>query len=385
MPALAVAELTSWGALYYAMAVLVDPMQAGTGWDPTVVSMAFSVGLLTSGLAAPVTGRVLDSTGPRVVMTFGSVLGAGGLVLWGSASTLTGLFCAWVVIGVGMAATLYEPAFAAVMQFVPDRKHESIVLVSLVGALAATVFQPLTNLLAESLGWRHTTWVLAVVLLVVTLPLHLSLPSGRHRPAGRERVRLTKVARASVRDVAVPFGVAQAIAAGVTFNLVLALLARGLTATTAAWWAGTLGVAKIAGRTTVGVLARSRPATTVTQWTLAVMAVALALPAVGSSTTVMGAHVVLFGASAGALTVLRPLVVAEVVGAASFATALGRVARTVTLAGASGPPMMAYGAWLLGGHDIAGLVAASATGLVIHRFPRHGPDRVVGTEPGAEP
>ena len=375
MPVLSVAELTSWGALYYAVAVLVDPMHADTGWAPPVVSLAFSVGLLASGLLAPWIGRRVDTSGPRTVMAFGSLIGAAGLILWGSASTLLALFGAWAVIGVGMAATLYEPAFAAVMQFVPYRRHESIVLVSLVGALAATVFQPLTSVLASALGWRQTTWALAVVLLVVTLPLHLSLPPGRPDPPTPGRGPASRSLPVPVRGVALPFAVAHAVAAGVTFNLVVALVANGMTATAAAWWAGTFGIAKVAGRIAVGVLDRHQGAASLSRWTLGVMGVALVLPGVGSATTVLAVHVLLFGASTGALTVLRPLVVAELVVPTSFGTALGTVARTVTLARAGGPPVMAYAATLLGGHANAALVAGAATALVACRIPSPRPDR----------
>ena len=55
-------------------------MEDALGWTRAQTSGAFSVALLTSGLAALAAGRIVDRHGARALMTLGSVAG-GALVL----------------------------------------------------------------------------------------------------------------------------------------------------------------------------------------------------------------------------------------------------------------------------------------------------------------
>src|SRR5205823_14295573 len=55
----------------------------------------------------------------RGVMTLGSCLATALLLVWSRIESLGALYAVWALMGLAMAATLYEPAFAAI---VGDRK-----------------------------------------------------------------------------------------------------------------------------------------------------------------------------------------------------------------------------------------------------------------------
>ena len=76
VPALGVAQIISWGALYYAIAVLGASIGADLGLSPAHVFGAYSAGLLLSGLTAPMAGRAIDRWSGRIVLTVGSVVAA---------------------------------------------------------------------------------------------------------------------------------------------------------------------------------------------------------------------------------------------------------------------------------------------------------------------
>jgi hypothetical protein len=58
------AQVTSWGVLYYAFSVFLDPMQREFGWSRTQLTAAYSLALLISGVAAFPLGAWLDRHGP---------------------------------------------------------------------------------------------------------------------------------------------------------------------------------------------------------------------------------------------------------------------------------------------------------------------------------
>ncbi len=169
---LSITQITSWGVLYYAFAVLVQPMADDTHWSPVFLTASFSTGLVVSGLCGIVVGRRLDARGPRTLMTAGSVVGVVAVVLVATASSRAMFMVAWVLAGVAMSAVLYPPAFAALTRWGGRRRLGALTALTLVAGFASTVFAPLAAWLESSMGWRSTYLVLAIVLAVVTIPLH---------------------------------------------------------------------------------------------------------------------------------------------------------------------------------------------------------------------
>jgi MFS family permease len=189
-------EITSWGILYYAFPVLLPLISADTGWSGTVVSGAFSAGQVLAACSGFVVGRLVDRRGPRPVMATGSVLGVLGLLLVAWSRSLPLFFVGWLVVGLACAGTLYLPAFAAITRFFGSQRIRALTALTVVGGLASTVFAPLTGVLAGHLPWRDTVLVLAVVLAVLTIPLHVwGLPG-----VGRPVTHVSGSASASVTD-----------------------------------------------------------------------------------------------------------------------------------------------------------------------------------------
>ncbi|MCM3038008.1 hypothetical protein M3579_18890, partial [Bacillus pumilus] len=58
--ALALAQLVSWGSVYYSFSLLVVPMEQTMGWSRTSTNAALSLGLLVSGFVAYPVGKWID-------------------------------------------------------------------------------------------------------------------------------------------------------------------------------------------------------------------------------------------------------------------------------------------------------------------------------------
>ena len=182
---LCVTETVSWGIIYYGFPVFLRPMEAELGFTRVQITGAFSVGLMSSALAALPVGRWIDRHGARSLMTAGSCAATLLVLAWSRVDSLPALYALWFFMGLALAATLYEPAFAAVVGWFPTQNRDRALLtVTLVAALASTIFMPIEAWLLERLGWRAALATLAVVLAVITIPIHaLVFRPSPHRKA----------------------------------------------------------------------------------------------------------------------------------------------------------------------------------------------------------
>ena len=169
---LSLAQLISWGSVFYTFALLMEPVERELGLTRAQSSLAFSLALLAEGALGYPVGRWIDRGHERLVMTGGSLLVGVCLLLHSAVHSLAGFYAVWLGLGAGLAATLYTPVFAVVTRRYPQDFRRAIITLTFLGGLASTVFIPLSAWLIHSLGWRQALWVLAGLHLLLCAPLH---------------------------------------------------------------------------------------------------------------------------------------------------------------------------------------------------------------------
>jgi predicted MFS family arabinose efflux permease len=347
---LAITQLVSWGVLFYGFAVTAPAITDDTGWSDGVVSGAFALGLLIAGFGAPPIAHALARFDPRRVLTTGSIVGMIGMLAFAAAPNPPVLYLAWIVIGAAMAATLYEPAMAILVALDPARRHRTLAVVTVAGGLASTVFAPLAGWLVDAIGWRQALAVLGVAGGVLTGVLHaVVLPSaGAHQPE-------TQVAHVPAPPVDRPLRLMrnavlfeQAAMIATTAYLISMLVDLGVDLTTASAALGVMGLGKVAGRLLLLGPVGRRSLTALAAICTAVQLAGLALPLGVTCTGALFSAMFVVGCASGATTVLRPLIVVELVGAAPFAATNARIQRASTVARAAAPLVLGVAATALG-------------------------------------
>ena len=358
LPALCLTQITSWGVVYYAFPVLNPAITANTGWPVAASTAAFSAALLVSALAGIPIGRVLDARGPRTVMTTGSVLGVISVLGAAFAPNLPTFTAAWLLAGVAMAATFYQPAFAAVTRWWGHDRVRALTIITLAGGLASTVFAPLTATLAEHLSWRATYVVLAAILAMITIPAHaLALqapwPPAPPPPAHQAGASSGRVAGSrTFLLLASAFTLSAFAMYAVVIALVPLLTERGASTTAAAWALGLGGAGQTLGRTLYAALARR---TNVTVRTAALIAAGgattAALAVVPGPIVLLTALAIAAGMVRGNFTLLQATAVPDRWGAAHYGRLSGLLTAPSTIAAALAPFAGAALAAPLGGYS----------------------------------
>jgi predicted MFS family arabinose efflux permease len=180
--ALGCTQILGYGTSFYLLAVLAAPINTETGWTLPLIFAGLSVGLFAAGLAAPLVGRFVDRYGGRPVLAFGSLCFALGLAGVGVSANIVAYGLAWLVLGLGMAAGLYDAVFSALGRWYGQRARPLITTVTLWGGFASTLCWPLSAYLVSVLGWRWTCLVFAAIHLLTALPIHLFLMPSNGSP-----------------------------------------------------------------------------------------------------------------------------------------------------------------------------------------------------------
>lgn len=316
--ALSLAQLVSWGSIYYGFSLFVVPMEAELGWSRISLNGALSLGLLMSGLFAYPVGSWIDRRGGRMLMTIGSLAGAALLFAWSFVENIAVFYAIWIGLGLAMAATLYEPVFAVVTRSFPHSYRTKITALTLVGGLASTVFIPLTQIFIDQLGWRHALIALALCNLVICVPIHGVLLRDRHDTAGhpaaangREREIAADALRRALRHpafwgLAVCFTAYYSTFSALTFHIIPLLDERRFASATIIAAVATIGPAQVAGR--IFLLALGLRLSTRQVGRIVVLAFPLSvlfLIALPSSIPALFTFAVLYGGANGIMTILR--------------------------------------------------------------------------------
>ncbi|MGH2584888.1 MAG: MFS transporter [Dehalococcoidia bacterium] len=384
---LAITETTSFGVLYYAFTVFIDPMQEDLGWSRAALTGAFSLAQLVSGIAAIPVGRWLDRHGPRLLMTAGSCVAALLVLAWSRVEHLPAFYLIWAAVGVAGAAVLYEPAFVVVANWFVRRRSRALTVLTFIAGFASVIYIPLASWLVEAQGWRDALITLALILAVGTILPHALIlrrrpadmglepdgnsptnkgdtqhgaPSPQH--SAERSVPVREALRGTVfRWLAAAFFLNALGQIALHVHLVPYLTGRGYSAGFAATMAGLVGIMALPGRLIFTPLGDRVPRAYLTALIFSLQAIALVVLLLAQSTAGVFTYVFLFGAGFGAVTPMRAALVAEFYGSAFYGSISGVLAFVITIARALGPVSVGVAYDRFGGYTVPFWVLVGAS------------------------
>ena len=379
---LCITETVSWGILYYGFPVMLRPMEAELGYSRVELTGAFSVGMGLAALASVPVGRWIDRHGARALMTLGSCLGVALVVLWSHVQSLPALYAVWGAMGLVLAATLYEPAFAAVVGwFTTGPRDRALLIVTLVAGFASTIFMPIEAWLVSRVGWRGSLLVLAAILAVLTIPIHALVlrPPPRRPTSPAEPGRMSSIPGMTLSAaastvifwvLAVAFFFGNFTTNSVTVHLIPYLSDRGYSPTLAAVMIGWLGAMQVPARLVFAPIVARFGHRAATAAIFFGQALGLAQLALVSRLPTLIPMVVVLGASNGMSTLARATTVAEVFGPRHYGAISGAIAmgsngaRALAPVGASAL-QVAFGSYEPVFGLLAGLLVIAGVGVML--------------------
>lgn len=155
----------------YSFSVIFPSLLQEFKWPRDITASMLSIHILAYGLTAPITGYLVDRTGPRKTMVSGVSLLSLGLILscWGKE-----LWHFWISFGLlsGMGLCLMGSVpFTTIIRNWFEKKRGLALSLIFAGSGGAFASYPLIAWLIERTGWRYTFLIEGFFLAAIMIPL----------------------------------------------------------------------------------------------------------------------------------------------------------------------------------------------------------------------
>jgi predicted MFS family arabinose efflux permease len=340
--ALGTTQTLAWASSYYLPAILADPIARDLGVSSNWIFAAFSASLVISALLGPRIGRQIDLVGGRSVLSISNLTFAAGLALLGFTYSIPVLVAAWLLLGVGMGAGLYDAAFGALGRIYGDAARRSITGITLIAGFASTVGWPLTAWGLEGIGWRNTCFAWAAAHILIGLPINWLMlpPVAGAKTAVRNAVKPHIPIDRTMALLAFAFAAAWSVTGAMAAHFPRILEAAGATSVQAIAAGALIGPAQVAARIVeASLLSRYHPlvSTRLACLTHPIGAIIVALVGGGAASVFAIFH----GAGNGILTIARGTLPLAIFGPNNYAYRLGIIGAPARMAQAAAP--LAFG------------------------------------------
>ena len=367
--ALGITLILAWGSSYYLPAVLAGPIARDTGWSLPWVVAGLSLGLLVSGLCAPWVGRTVQHGGGRLVLAASSLLLSAGLAGLALSPSLAAFLAAWVIMGAGMSAGLYDAAFAVMGRLYGREARGAITTLTLWAGFASTVCWPFSAWLVDAYGWRNACLAYAVIHLVVCLPIHLTMiPSVRTEAPVAGPAPISSDTRGEGTTpsqtlvfalLAVILTMTALVSSTLSVHLLTLLEHRGLTLAAAVGLGALIGPSQVGARVLEMLVGRRHHPIWIMIISVALITTGVILLLVDLPLPALA--LILYGAGNGLHTIARGALPLVLFDPGHYALFMGRLALPSLVIQALAPSV---GAWLLVGDGTLMLAVLAAAALV---------------------
>jgi OFA family oxalate/formate antiporter-like MFS transporter len=176
--------------LQYGWTLFVDPIDAKNHWGRAAIQLAFTIFVVTETWLVPIEAWFVDKYGPSLVVMFGGVMIALAWVLNSYADSLTLLYAAAVVGGIG-AGAVYGTCVGNALKWFPDRRGLAAGATAAgFGAGAAITVVPIASMIATS-GYQSAFFDFGIGqgLIVFVLAFFIRPPQAA-MPAKKKQLNL---------------------------------------------------------------------------------------------------------------------------------------------------------------------------------------------------
>ncbi len=376
------------GVYYYGFSTYFDSLIRELQCSRAVLSGAFSLARLESGIAGPVEGLIVDKFGPRKTMFVGICLMSAGFILLSRINSIVEFYLVFIfMVAVGASVAFSTAIFTAVGNWFVRKRGLAFGLTQS-GLGLGGLLVPLVSLLITEQGWRTAALLTGVAVPVVGLPIALMMrhsperhgyfPDGEapdEKAAQPEEVTEVRrevdfTAREALMTVtfwllSLAFAIRIMVTSAVQIHVMPFLLDSGFPREVAASALGSIAFISIAGRLGFGWLGDRISKRYLTAGLLLLLAASLALLGYVKTLWQLIIFLLLYAPTYGGLATLMQSIRGQYFGRKAFGTIMGCMGVVIAMGTVAGPLFAGYAWDITGSYQLAFTVFASAMALAV--------------------
>lgn len=150
--------------------IFIAPVTEAKGFSIGAFSFLFTIGGITTAVAAPLVGKLIEIINIKLIMSLGVLCAGLGFATFGYAKSLLSFYLIEILVAAGISALTNVPVSTLISLWFPDRKGTALGIV-FAGIGTGTFFwmQVVSRLLTEK-GYSFAYKSLGIILVILLLP-----------------------------------------------------------------------------------------------------------------------------------------------------------------------------------------------------------------------
>jgi len=141
-------------------------------WSKTLISGAFSMSRMESGIVGPIQGWLVKKIGPRLVIQIGIVILAAGFMLFSKIDSIFDFYVVFFFMSLGLSLAGYLTISTSLINWF-ERKRATALGISNSGSALGGLMVPIVAWSLVNFGWRDTAFYSGILTLIILLPASL--------------------------------------------------------------------------------------------------------------------------------------------------------------------------------------------------------------------
>ena len=352
------------GNLSFGLFVL--PMGGELGMSRGLLGWAITARRMAAGVSSFIVGRLIDRYGPRVLIPVSAAIIGVALLAMSRVNSPWQVIAIFGLLGMtGLAAPQNIMTSVPVAKWFQRKRGMALALAVSGLGIGGVFFLPFTQWLLDSVGWRTTWVVMAVIFMAMSIPLSAiflrrqpedmglqvdgrplaSTGAGRTGPPAAEEMSWTvreAFRTATMWKLLLTFALAGVAQGGTSVHRIPYWIENGFDAQIVSFsFAGDAGGAATMALF-AGWMADRVPIRVISVGSFTGLAVAMALALIGRNEFFLFSSGILFGLSVGAGMIVHSYVFAEYFGRTFLGSIRGIVLPVMLISAGIGAPMVGY-------------------------------------------
>ena len=166
-----IVNVIAQGMMLGTVGVYMTPIAQSLGIGQTKVSMIMTVEMLGMAIAMPIIGGIMKKKSLKVLVTISVLVSAAGLTIVSFVQSINLMYVVWFVIGAATSIMLLLSV--PIGNWFVDKLGLATGISVAVSSAGAAIFNPIVSTMVNTLGWRASYRISAIVMVVILVPIAL--------------------------------------------------------------------------------------------------------------------------------------------------------------------------------------------------------------------